>query len=172
MRVSNTLVALPEGELITITSSSGKQFSAVIAKSRRSQDGLSVVIEATSVEELPLTFVMLKLEQPSKWKCRQRPWCARITGRDPLHGLARDFIPPLADWSDAHRTCSGRVYGVSYSFPLKAGNLYEVAKYKGGNRSSRGKHLLVKEFVAVKDGKIVTLEWDEAMGLISGMDRG
>lgn len=64
-----------------------------------------------------------------------RPWAARIVGRSSRWGLEREFVEPLSDWSDAHLTRSGNIYGLRSSFPLREGELYEyiepTGKYPG-----------------------------------------
>jgi len=52
-----------------------------------------------------------------------RPWVARITGRDPVYGLGRVFVPGRLDFSQANST--GR-RGVCVWFVLSSGEYYEV----------------------------------------------
>lgn len=95
-----------------------------------------------------------------------KPWVARITGTDPKYGLAREFVQKLNDWENAHRACSGNLYGVVATFPLRDGNLYEVARLRGN--SSR-RHM-AREFLNAQDGKPVRLTPLEALARIEGHD--
>jgi hypothetical protein len=55
----------------------------------------------------------------------QRPWVARITGFDPVFGLARAFVRGQIDYSRANSVGSRGVY---LYFPLNDG-MYEVNKH-------------------------------------------
>jgi len=79
-----------------------------------------------------------------------KPWVAEITGVDATYGLARAFVEPMHDWSDAHRACSGNLYGRVARFALREGRLYEVSRLRG--RSSR-RHV-AREFVTPVDGDL------------------
>jgi hypothetical protein len=91
-----------------------------------------------------------------------RPWVAHITGTSPKYGLAREFLKPMNDWKDAHKACSGNVYGVVSHFALREGNLYEVSRCRG--RSS--KRYVAREFGVVRGRKLVLLEPVEALALV------
>lgn len=54
-----------------------------------------------------------------------RPWVARIIGRDARFGLAREFVEGQIDYSRANSKGSRGVY---LYFPLKGG-IYEVKKH-------------------------------------------
>jgi hypothetical protein len=93
-----------------------------------------------------------------------KPWVAHITGTSPKYGLAREFLKPMNDWKDAHKACSGNVYGVVSHFALREGNLYEVSRCRG--RSS--KRYVAREFGVVRGRKLVTVDAIEALALAEG----
>lgn len=93
-----------------------------------------------------------------------KPWVAEITGPDPKFGLSRKFLDPMNDWTDAHRACSGNLYGRVAQFALRDGNLYEVSRLKG--RAS--KRYVAREFIAVKNCKRVGVEPEEALARVDG----
>lgn len=93
-----------------------------------------------------------------------KPWVAKINGIDTKYGLAREFIKPMNDWRDAHKACSGNVYGVMANFALRDGNLYEVSRLRG--RSS--KRHVAREFIEIREGKPVQLEPLEALARAEG----
>lgn len=95
-----------------------------------------------------------------------KPWVAEITGPDPKFGLARKFLEPMHDWKDAHRACSGNLYGRVAQFALRDGNLYEVSRLRG---SSSRRHV-AREFIAVKGGKRVAIEPEDALARADGGD--
>jgi hypothetical protein len=91
-----------------------------------------------------------------------KPWVARIDGTDPKYGLRRDFVQKLNDWADARRACSGNLYGVVASFPLREGNLYEVSRLRG----SSSKRHVAREFVATADGRLCQLSPIDALARV------
>jgi len=95
-----------------------------------------------------------------------RPWVAEILGPDPRYGLARKFIDPKNDWSQASRSMRGNIYGRVACFPLRDGNLYEVQRCRG----KPSKRRVVREFVAIEGGKRVALEPFEALARVGGGD--
>jgi hypothetical protein len=93
-----------------------------------------------------------------------KPWVAEITGPDPKWGLARRFLEPMNDWSQAHAAWSGNVYGRVAHFHLRDGNVYEVQRCRGNSSRRR----VVREFVAVERGKQSRIEPDEALARADG----
>jgi len=93
-----------------------------------------------------------------------KPWVAEITGPHPKYGLARRFLDPMNDWSQAKRAMSGNIYGRVAHFALREGRLYEVSRCRG-NPSKRH---VVREFVEVRDGKREKLSPEEALARIDG----
>lgn len=61
------------------------------------------------------------------------PWVARITGRDPKYGLARDFLRGRKDYADSNSIGSRGVY---LYFTLADG-VYEVRELKSWRRERR-----------------------------------
>jgi hypothetical protein len=92
------------------------------------------------------------------------PWVAEIVGPDPKYGLERNFIRAMTDWSKAHRSMRGNIYGRVSHFALREGGLYEVQQCRG--KSS--KQHVVREFVHVKDGEPVVITHEEALSLLDG----
>lgn len=62
-----------------------------------------------------------------------RPWVARITGRDAIYGLAREFVRGQIDYSRANSKGSRGVY---LYFPLKEG-IYEVLAHRTWAKNRR-----------------------------------
>lgn len=83
-----------------------------------------------------------------------RPWVARIDGTDPKYGLRRTFVDRLNDWKDARVACSGNLYGVVATFPLRDGGLYEVSRLRG----KPSKRHVAREFWRLDDGKMTEIE--------------
>jgi len=73
-----------------------------------------------------------------------RPWVARVSGPCARYGLVREFLEPKNEWSAAHRTWSGRTYGVVATWHLRPG-LYEAQRCRG--KPSRRR--VVREFFRV-----------------------
>ncbi len=90
-----------------------------------------------------------------------KPWVAQIDGVDAKYGLARTFVQRLNDYQDAHRACSGNMYGVVAAFPLHEGQLYEVSRLRG--RPS--KRYVAREFLTVNEGQICPIEAATALAL-------
>lgn len=83
----------------------------------------------------------------------ERPWVAKITGRDLKYGLSREFVDGVADYTGSN---SKRTRGVMYSFALGDG-IYEV---KGGESwSSRGN----RSFLRVCGGSHERITLEEVM---------
>lgn len=91
-----------------------------------------------------------------------KPWVAQITGIDRKYGLARAFVDQLRDYSDARRSCAGRLNGVVACFPLRDGNLYEVSRLRG--RSS--KRYVAREFLAIADGEMIEVAPVDALARV------
>lgn len=93
-----------------------------------------------------------------------KPWVAEIKGLCPKFGLAREFVQPMNDWSQASRAMSGNIYGRVATFALRNGNLYEVQRCRGNSSKRR----VVREFVAVSDGKREVIDPEEALARVDG----
>lgn len=93
-----------------------------------------------------------------------KPWVAEITGTDPKYGLARRFLDPMTDWSGARCAMSGNIYGRVANFALRDGSLYEVSRCRGNPSKRR----VVREFVAVCDGRRAVIEPEEALARVDG----
>lgn len=93
-----------------------------------------------------------------------KPWVAEIGKPCPRYGLERTFVEAKNDWRNAHTAWSGNVYGRVATFPLRDGNLYEVAQAMG--KSS--KRHLVRRFFAIEGGKKVLVEPDDALARADG----
>lgn len=78
------------------------------------------------------------------------PWVARITGRDPQHGLAREFMRPFRDYRDAN-SCGSR--GVMLCYMLPQG-IYEVNEWESWSRRRR-------YFVRSEAGKAAEISREE-----------
>jgi hypothetical protein len=91
-----------------------------------------------------------------------KPWVARITGTDPKFGLAREFVAPMNDWSNAHVAHSGNLYHRVSQFNLREGNLYEVSKSIG----KPSKRRVVREFFTVTDGAFVPVDPDNVSSVL------
>lgn len=91
-----------------------------------------------------------------------KPWVAQITGIDRKYGLARTFVDQLRDYSDAKRSCAGRLNGVVACFPLRDGSLYEVSRLRG--RSS--KRYVAREFLMVADGEMIEITPIDALAVV------
>lgn len=88
----------------------------------------------------------------------RRPWVARITGRDPKHGLAREFLSPLRDWKDANSTGSR---GVKLVFTLHSGRIYEVLELLSWSKERR-------YFCEAVEGSVIEIEAAEVYRRIDG----
>lgn len=97
-----------------------------------------------------------------------KPWVAEVSGLDPKFGLARRFLDPHNDWSQAHASWAGRVYGRVAHFALRDGNLYEVARPVG--RSS--KRRMGRGYCAVERGQRVALTAEQALRRVCDMQSG
>src|SRR5690606_23971831 len=93
-----------------------------------------------------------------------KPWVAEIKGTDPKWGLARRFLDPKNDWSSASVSWSGNIYGRVAHFFLRDGGLYEVQRCTG----KPSKRRVVREFIAVRAGKRVRIEPEEALAIADG----
>lgn len=93
-----------------------------------------------------------------------KPWVARIIGTCPKYGLAREFINPMNDWTNARQAWSGNVYGRVAQFALRDGNLYEVSRLKG----KTSKRYVAREFIAVQGGKRIVVDPEEALARADG----
>jgi hypothetical protein len=93
-----------------------------------------------------------------------QPWCARVAGTCSRYGLQREFIKPLNDWRNAHKAWSGNIYGVTSTFPLRDGNVYEVSRLRG--RSS--KRHVAREFYRVRGSKRETIDPLDALAHAEG----
>jgi hypothetical protein len=63
------------------------------------------------------------MRESLRYEGRPKAWVARITGRDPKHGLAREFLVGKRDYSDASDDGSR---GVVRWFECPDGGVYEV----------------------------------------------
>lgn len=91
-----------------------------------------------------------------------KPWVAEITGADPRYGLAREFVQPMNDWSQARVAMSGNIYGRVAHFALRDGRLYEVSRTRGNPSKRR----VVREFIAVQGGKLEQLDPEEVLARV------
>ncbi len=115
----------------------------VILIVRKTQKGES---EMTTKTTMTNTTVLWIRHQPSGGK----EWIAEILGSDPKYTYKRDFLRPVGrDWSSSGRT------GYT-AFELEDGKIYEVREpYKG------------REFVAVRNGQVITISPEEVLARIS-----
>lgn len=63
------------------------------------------------------------MRESLRYEGRPKAWVARITGRNPKHGLAREFLVGKRDYSDANEDGSR---GVMRWFECPEGGVYEV----------------------------------------------
>lgn len=101
-------------------------------------------------------IVMLKIEWDSTMRgCRgaPRPWVARVTDG------GREFVQALNDWSTATVTGRGDVRGLTVTYPLRDGEVYEVSRPRG----SRSRRYMSREFVGVANGQIKQLEPEDVV---------
>lgn len=96
-----------------------------------------------------------------------KPWAALIRGPSIKFGLEREFIRPMNDWREAHRSWRGNVYGKVATFPLREGHLYEVMQARG--KSS--KRHTSREFYWVEGGKMHRRSVEEALAIADDDDR-
>lgn len=82
----------------------------------------------------------------------QRPWVARITGESGRFGLARSFVEPFRDFTDAHYSRRGRFSGLRLEWLLPEG-VYEVCTW-----SRRG---WIRRFVRSEGGNLIDIERQE-----------
>jgi len=82
---------------------------------------------------------------------KSRPWVARITGRDPKYGLAREFVKGQKDYSQANSVGSRGVYEY---FALKDGSIYEVNARETWKRTRR-------YFIRVENTEITEISKEE-----------
>lgn len=75
-----------------------------------------------------------------------RGWVARITGRDPKFGLARDFL------SKRDITSSGNVYReIEFVIPAEEGAIYEYSRQASARRTEKG-------FWRIEGGTLVKID--------------
>lgn len=79
-----------------------------------------------------------------------KPWVARITGRDPVYGYARQFMRGQKDYSQANSIGSRGVY---LYYALESG-VYEVNRRVSWKRSRR-------YFIRVEDAQIAEIDEQE-----------
>lgn len=81
-----------------------------------------------------------------------RPWVAKVTGRDDVYGLEREFLDHLNDYDKATKNTRR---GVLWWFILDDGFLYQVQENVGSQRHRR-------YFAKVDDGLVVEVDQEEA----------
>jgi hypothetical protein len=96
-----------------------------------------------------------------------KPWVARIDGTCEKYGLKREFVQRMNDWRDARRAWSGNTYGVTATFPLRGGHVYEVSRTRG----KPSKRYVAREFMRIDTaGKRHSITPDEALATATGCD--
>lgn len=92
-----------------------------------------------------------RIRQAARYAGRPRAWVARITGRDPRYGLAREFVGSKRDFAEANGTGSRGVYRW---YELDEGGVYEV------NAPLSWKHA-DRYFCRSERGKVVRMSREE-----------
>lgn len=93
-----------------------------------------------------------------------KPWVARILGPDLRFGLAREFVKPLRDWSEAKMSWRGRISGATATYMLRSGSVFEICRPTGKSSKRR----LVRTFARASDGELVDMTIDDLLGYVGG----
>ena len=88
----------------------------------------------------------------------QKPWIARITGKDPKFGVAREFIQGTRDYSRANKPRTRGVYTV---WSLEDG-IYEINAPRAWGKTDRF-------FVRIAGGQQALISAAELMDALAGV---
>lgn len=80
-----------------------------------------------------------------------QPWVARITGRDPRYGLAREFVQGQRDYAEASSTGAR---GIVVWYQLEDGGIYEIHELLSWKRDRR-------YFCRARRGQVVEITREE-----------